>query len=100
MQAEETVTHLQVINDSAEHSVKLLTDFLSSDRSENKYQNVLQVIENDRKYLENQRKRTYHSHKAVVIDYFFMKSVYIRINNYELIYVCVCIHIIKTIVGN
>ena len=33
IQAEETVTYIQVFNDSA--------DFLSLDRSENKYQNVL-----------------------------------------------------------
>ena len=46
IQAKKTVTHLQVVNDSTERSVKLSTDFLSSVRSENKYQDVLQDIEN------------------------------------------------------
>ena len=32
---------IQVVNDSTERSVKLSTDFLSLDRSENKCQNVL-----------------------------------------------------------
>ena len=74
-----------MVTDSAERSVKLSTDFRSSARSDNKYLNVLQFIENDWKYLENQRKWTLHNHKAVVRDYFFMKNMYEWIKIYELI---------------
>jgi hypothetical protein len=48
---------INVINDSAERYVKLSTDFLSSARGEEHYQNVLQVVEGDRKEQPNLRKR-------------------------------------------
>lgn len=51
------VHSLNVINDSAERGVKLSTDFLSAARSEDHYQNVLQVVEEDRRSRPNLRKR-------------------------------------------
>ena len=38
-----------VVNDSAERGVKLSSDFLAAAHSEKHYQNVLQVVEQDRK---------------------------------------------------
>ena len=51
------VENLAVVNDAAERGVKLGHDFLSCARKEENYQNILQVVENDRKSLPNQRKR-------------------------------------------
>ena len=39
---------LNVINDCAERGVKLSADFLSTTKTEKHYQNVLQVVEEDR----------------------------------------------------
>ena len=47
---------LNVVNDCAERGVKLNSDFLSSARVEEHYQNVLQVAEHDRKQQPNLRK--------------------------------------------
>ena len=52
------VKNLKVVNDSAKRGVKLAYDFLASSRKEQHYQNVLQVVENDRAKIPNQRKRT------------------------------------------
>ena len=48
---------LNVINDCAERCVKLFSDFLSSAKGEEHYQNVLQVVEQDRKQIPSLRKR-------------------------------------------
>ena len=48
---------LNVINDCAERGVKLSSDFLSSAKGEKHYQNVLQVVEEDRKQMPDLRKR-------------------------------------------
>lgn len=48
---------LNVINDSAERGVKLSSDFLAAAKSEEHYQNVLQVVEENRKQKPNLRKR-------------------------------------------
>lgn len=48
---------LNVVNDCAERGVKLSSDFLASARCEEHYQNVLQVVEKDRKEQPNLRKR-------------------------------------------
>ena len=42
-QAEKTVKHLRVVNDSAERGVKLGMDYLSAAKLEDRYQDVLQV---------------------------------------------------------
>ena len=47
---------LNVVNDCAERGVKLSSDFLSSAKGEEHYQNVLQVVEQDRKRLVNLRR--------------------------------------------
>lgn len=52
------VLTVNVINDCAERGVKLSSDFLSSARSEEHYQNVLQVVEHDRKRQPDLRKKT------------------------------------------
>ena len=48
---------VNVVNDAAERGVKLSTDFLSAARLEEQYQNVLQVVEKERKKRPNLRKR-------------------------------------------
>lgn len=47
---------LNVVNDCAERGVKLSSDFLSSAKGEEHYQNVLQVVEQDRKRQHNLRR--------------------------------------------
>jgi hypothetical protein len=57
---QECIQHVQainVINDCAERGVKLSSDFISTARSEEHYQDVLQVVEHDRKDNPNLRKR-------------------------------------------
>jgi hypothetical protein len=51
------VLAINVVNDCAERGVKLSSDFLSSAKNEEHYQNVLQVVEHDRKRQPNLRKR-------------------------------------------
>ena len=51
------IDNVSVVNDSAERGVKLASDFLSGARQEENLQNILQVVENDRRNLPNQRKR-------------------------------------------
>ena len=43
------------MNDSAERGVKLASAFLSTSQIEEKYQSILQVVENDRKMLPDLR---------------------------------------------
>ena len=51
------VNNLSVVNDGAERGVKLAHDFLDSSKKEDNLQNVLQIVENDRNLIPNQRKR-------------------------------------------
>ena len=51
------INNLSVVNDGAERGVKLAYDFLDSSKKEENLQNVLQVVENDRNLVPNQRKR-------------------------------------------
>jgi hypothetical protein len=55
--AKVNIQAINVINDSAERGVKLSSDFLASARTESHYQDVLQVVERDRKETPNLRKR-------------------------------------------
>jgi hypothetical protein len=48
---------LNVVNDCAERGVKLSSDFLPAAKSEEHFQNVLQVAEHDRKQLPNLRSK-------------------------------------------
>ena len=57
------VSNLCVVNDAAERGVKLCNDFLDSSKCESDFQNVLQVVENSRARLPNQRKRKLESKK-------------------------------------
>ena len=57
----EIVSNLCVVNDSAERGVKLCHDFLDSAKKEGNLQSVLQVVENTRNKLPNQRKRKLNS---------------------------------------
>ena len=57
---QECCTKLQavnVVNDCAEWGVKLSSDFLAASKDEEHYQDVLQVVEQDRKDKPNLRKR-------------------------------------------
>ena len=47
---------LRVTNDSAERGVKLAADFLQAAKSEERFQDVLQVVENSRNSCSDQRK--------------------------------------------
>lgn len=62
--AKVNIQAINVINDSAERSVKLSSDFLASARSESHYQDVLQVVERDRKETPNLRKRKHKDTQA------------------------------------
>jgi len=48
---------INVVNDCAERGVKLSSDFLASSKGEGHYQNVLQVVEKDRRRQPDLRKR-------------------------------------------
>lgn len=48
---------INVVNDCAERGIKLTNDFLTSAKTEDHYQNILQVVEHDRKKIPNLRKR-------------------------------------------
>ena len=54
------VKNLEVVNDSAERGVRL-ADYLSRTQIESKYQNVLQIVENDRHLVPDQRHRSWSS---------------------------------------
>lgn len=51
------IQSLNVVNDCAERGVKLSSDFLAASKREDHYQNVLQVVEQNRKNQPNLRKR-------------------------------------------
>ena len=53
----DNICALNVINDAAERGVKLAMDYSQSAKSEEHYQNVIQVVENDRKTMPNLTKR-------------------------------------------
>lgn len=53
--AAKRVRAINVVNDCAERGVKLSSGFLATARSEGHYQNILQVVENDRKSRPNLR---------------------------------------------
>ena len=53
MQGKRVVNHLSVTNDAAERGVKLAHDYLESAKQEEMYQNVLQVVKNQRKAVPN-----------------------------------------------
>ena len=46
---------MYVVNDGAERGVKLCNDFLSQAKREDRHQNILQVVENDRNMRPDQR---------------------------------------------
>ena len=50
------VKNIRTVNDLAERGVKLASDFLSVSKTEKHYQNALQVVENERSRVPNQRK--------------------------------------------
>jgi len=56
-QANDIVDSIEVVNDGKERGVKLSSHFLEAAKGEKRLQNVLQVVENDRKTNPNQRKR-------------------------------------------
>ena len=53
-EARKAVKHLKVVNDAAERGVKLSADFMGVARREDRFQGILQVVENDRKLITNQ----------------------------------------------
>jgi hypothetical protein len=57
IRAQKIVGSLNVVNDCAERGVKLCSDFTSAARGEEHLQNVLQVVEHDRKTTHNLRRK-------------------------------------------
>ena len=57
LQIRKIVCSFSVVNDAAERGVKLAYDFLDGAKSEENLQKILQVVENDRNMIPNQRKR-------------------------------------------
>jgi len=51
----ENVKAINVVNDAAERGVKLATDFVDTAQSDKHFQNILQVVENDRQRNPNLR---------------------------------------------
>jgi len=51
------VAAVNVVNDCAERGVKLASDFVDTARSVEHFQNVLQVVEKDRKDAPNLRRK-------------------------------------------
>ena len=58
---------LKCVNDCAEPGVKLGADFLAAAKTEKRYQNILQVVENHCKVLPNQRKIKLTHHKCWIL---------------------------------
>ena len=56
LEMKKIVENIQVVNEAAERGVKLCNDFLGVTKSENRFQDVLQVVESSRKRIPNQRK--------------------------------------------
>ena len=56
-QAMDKLKAIHAVNDSAERAVKMTTDFLNKAKTEEHFQNVLQVVEKDRKTNPNLRKK-------------------------------------------
>lgn len=54
--AKSAVSAMKVVNDAAERGVKLGSDFLDTARKEEIWQDTLQVAENDRKRIPDQRR--------------------------------------------
>jgi len=58
-EAEEKVTRLAAVNDATERGIKLTQDFLESSKSEARFQNMLQVVEQHRQQKQpNQQSNT------------------------------------------
>ena len=55
--SQRNILAVNVVNDSAERGIKLSSDFLAAAHSEKHYQNVLQVVEQDRKKTPNLRRK-------------------------------------------
>ena len=49
------IDHIKVVNDAEEQGVKLAQDFQGAARKRKRSQNVLQVVENSRKLIPDQR---------------------------------------------
>ena len=52
------VDKFHVVNEAAERGVKLCYDFLEAAKTENRFQQILQVVENNRFCVPNQRNRS------------------------------------------
>ena len=51
------VNKLNAVNDPAERAVEMTSDFINSARDEDHFQNLLQVVEHDRKTKTNLRRK-------------------------------------------
>ena len=55
LDTKEIVNYMSVVNDAAKRGVKLSSDFVTSSRNEDTYQDNLQTIDEDRKQVPNLR---------------------------------------------
>jgi len=55
-EALQSVKAINVVNDPAERAIKLSSDYLDTAKSEEHYQNVLQIVEEERKLIPNLRR--------------------------------------------
>ena len=53
----EIISSLSVVNDDAERGVKLSHDYICTAKKEDNLQSILQVVQNERNIIPNQRKR-------------------------------------------
>ena len=60
---------INVISDCAERGVKMSADFIDAAKSEEHFQNVLQVVESDRKERPNLQKRKLMEANGVACEY-------------------------------
>ena len=68
------MTTITVVNDAAERGVKLAQDFWENSKSEESYQNVIRVVELERKKQPNQRKKI---SRYILLLYFAENFCYI-----------------------
>ena len=64
----EKIKNMRVVNDSAERGVKLASDFNKASHSEERFQQVLQVVVNSRHGMPDLREKRQSSPRHIVFD--------------------------------
>ena len=66
--AKKKIRNMRVVNDSAEHGVKLASYFNKASHSEEHFQQVLQVVVNSRHGMPDLREKRQSSPRHIVFD--------------------------------